>query len=93
MPKEVAATNREFVINSPQNSKLFRNNAITSSKYTWWNFIPKNLFEQFRRISNIYFLAVAIVNSLFACFLSLRDSLPYHFMFFLSDRAWISSNL
>ncbi|XP_007891054.2 phospholipid-transporting ATPase IG isoform X1 [Callorhinchus milii] len=39
----------------------FRNNRIVSSKYTYWNFIPKNLFEQFRRIANFYFLIIFLV--------------------------------
>ena len=39
-----------------------RNNAITTSKYTWLNFIPKNLFEQFHRFANIYFLSIIILN-------------------------------
>uniref|UniRef100_A0A8C5WV84 Phospholipid-transporting ATPase n=1 Tax=Laticauda laticaudata TaxID=8630 RepID=A0A8C5WV84_LATLA len=30
-------------------------------KYTFWNFIPKNLFEQFRRIANFYFLIIFLV--------------------------------
>ena len=30
-------------------------------QYTVWNFLPKNLFEQFRRIANFYFLVVGIV--------------------------------
>ncbi|EPY86928.1 putative phospholipid-transporting ATPase IH [Camelus ferus] len=29
--------------------------------YTFWNFIPKNLFEQFRRIANFYFLIIFLV--------------------------------
>lgn len=36
-------------------------NRIVSSKYTFWNFIPKNLFEQFRRIANFYFLIIFLV--------------------------------
>ncbi|XP_014664546.1 PREDICTED: probable phospholipid-transporting ATPase IF isoform X3 [Priapulus caudatus] len=39
----------------------FPNNRIISSKYTAWNFIPKNLFEQFRRIANFYFLCIGII--------------------------------
>ncbi|KAL8625040.1 hypothetical protein ACOMHN_012049 [Nucella lapillus] len=39
----------------------FINNRITTSKYTLLNFLPKNLFEQFRRIANFYFLIVGIV--------------------------------
>ncbi|KAG0256950.1 hypothetical protein DFQ27_005390 [Actinomortierella ambigua] len=34
-------------------------NRITTSKYTPLTFVPKNLFEQFRRIANLYFLFVA----------------------------------
>uniref|UniRef100_A0A7M4ER32 ATPase phospholipid transporting 11C n=1 Tax=Crocodylus porosus TaxID=8502 RepID=A0A7M4ER32_CROPO len=30
-------------------------------QYTVWNFLPKNLFEQFRRIANFYFLIIFLV--------------------------------
>uniref|UniRef100_A0A8C7R7L7 ATPase phospholipid transporting 11A n=1 Tax=Oncorhynchus mykiss TaxID=8022 RepID=A0A8C7R7L7_ONCMY len=30
-------------------------------QYTFWNFVPKNLFEQFRRIANFYFLIIFLV--------------------------------
>ena len=33
----------------------------TSLQYTIWNFIPKNLYEQFKRIANFYFLCVVII--------------------------------
>ncbi|XP_060105861.1 phospholipid-transporting ATPase IG isoform X2 [Heteronotia binoei] len=39
----------------------FCDNRIISSKYTVWNFLPKNLFEQFRRIANFYFLIIFLV--------------------------------
>ncbi|KAL8188073.1 UNVERIFIED_CONTAM: putative phospholipid-transporting ATPase IF [Gekko kuhli] len=39
----------------------FAENRIISSKYTVWNFVPKNLFEQFRRIANFYFLIIFLV--------------------------------
>lgn len=32
-----------------------------SLQYTVWNFVPKNLFEQFRRIANFYFLIIFLV--------------------------------
>nr|CAD7425934.1 unnamed protein product [Timema monikensis] len=32
------------------------------SKYTVWNFLPKNLFEQFRRIANFYFLCMTTIS-------------------------------
>ena len=34
-------------------------NSISTSKYTYFNFIPKILFEQFSKIANIYFLIIA----------------------------------
>ncbi|XP_068107103.1 phospholipid-transporting ATPase IG isoform X2 [Hyperolius riggenbachi] len=42
----------------------FCDNRIVSSKYTVWNFIPKNLFEQFRRIANFYFLIIFLVQAI-----------------------------
>ncbi|KAF7819576.1 putative phospholipid-transporting ATPase 8 isoform X1 [Senna tora] len=37
-------------------------NYVSTTKYTAFNFIPKSLFEQFRRVANIYFLVVACVS-------------------------------
>ena len=37
---------------------IFVDNNIKTSKYTIFTFFPKNLFEQFRRIANFYFLIV-----------------------------------
>lgn len=34
---------------------------FSSPQYTVWNFLPKNLFEQFRRIANFYFLIIFLV--------------------------------
>ena len=31
-------------------------NTISTTRYNLWSFLPKSLFEQFRRIANIYFL-------------------------------------
>lgn len=39
----------------------FPNNYIRTTKYTIITFLPKNLFEQFRRISNFYFMTVVII--------------------------------
>lgn len=36
-------------------------NLITTSKYTLVNFIPRNLFEQFRRLANFYFLVISFI--------------------------------
>ncbi|KZV80365.1 hypothetical protein EXIGLDRAFT_630413, partial [Exidia glandulosa HHB12029] len=36
-------------------------NKIRTSKYTPLTFLPKNLYEQFRRVANIYFLALVVL--------------------------------
>jgi hypothetical protein len=58
-------TSHEVFINIDRKHSFFRrepSNFIRSTKYRWWNFIPKNLFEQFLRLSNIYFLITMIVS-------------------------------
>ncbi|XP_052175242.1 phospholipid-transporting ATPase 1-like isoform X2 [Diospyros lotus] len=42
----------------------FTGNAIQTSKYTFINFLPKNLFIQFHRLAYLYFLAIAALNQL-----------------------------
>lgn len=37
-------------------------NAVHTTKYTILNFLPKNLWEQFHRWANIYFLLIALLN-------------------------------
>jgi hypothetical protein len=37
-------------------------NAISTTKYTAASFLPKSLFEQFRRVANCFFLVVACVS-------------------------------
>lgn len=39
----------------------FQNNAIKTSKYNLLSFLPLNLFEQFRRLANAYFLFLLIL--------------------------------
>ncbi|CAI5702355.1 unnamed protein product [Peronospora effusa] len=36
-------------------------NTVCSSKYTAFNFLPKSLFEQFRRVANFYFLIISLL--------------------------------
>ncbi|KZV76767.1 phospholipid-translocating P-type ATPase [Peniophora sp. CONT] len=36
-------------------------NKVRTSKYTILTFIPKNLYEQFRRVANLYFLATTVL--------------------------------
>uniref|UniRef100_A0AAQ4PB86 Phospholipid-transporting ATPase n=1 Tax=Gasterosteus aculeatus aculeatus TaxID=481459 RepID=A0AAQ4PB86_GASAC len=65
-PPHQSDTRTIYVANRfPQNGhyvpQRFADNRIISSKYTIWNFVPKNLFEQFRRIANFYFLIIFLV--------------------------------
>ncbi|KAE9612713.1 putative phospholipid-translocating ATPase [Lupinus albus] len=57
---------RVVYCNDPHNPELiqlsYRRNYVSTTKYTFFNFIPKSLFEQFRRVANIYFLIVACVS-------------------------------
>ncbi|XP_055653008.1 phospholipid-transporting ATPase VD isoform X2 [Falco peregrinus] len=43
-------------------SKLYMNNRIRTTKYTLLNFLPRNLFEQFHRVANLYFLFLVVLN-------------------------------
>lgn len=45
---------------------------LSDQQYTFWNFIPKNLFEQFRRIANFYFLVIFLVQVRFS--IQIRDT-------------------
>ncbi|KAL6816090.1 hypothetical protein V8C40DRAFT_254445 [Trichoderma camerunense] len=40
--------------------QAYISNSIRTSRYTLWNFIPKQLFFQFTRVGNFYFLCVGI---------------------------------
>ncbi|CAG9325909.1 unnamed protein product [Blepharisma stoltei] len=53
---------REIALNRGRNdnANIFPNNFITTAKYTTITLIPKNLFEQFHRVANIWFLIVSI---------------------------------
>uniref|UniRef100_A0A670YRL3 Phospholipid-transporting ATPase n=1 Tax=Pseudonaja textilis TaxID=8673 RepID=A0A670YRL3_PSETE len=37
-------------------------NKIKTTRYTFLSFIPKNVFEQFHRFANIYFVAIVVLN-------------------------------
>ncbi|XP_032888052.1 probable phospholipid-transporting ATPase IF isoform X1 [Amblyraja radiata] len=60
-PTRTIYVSNQFPEHSPFVRQKFPDNRIISSKYTLWNFIPKNLFEQFRRIANFYFLVIFLV--------------------------------
>jgi phospholipid-translocating ATPase len=72
--REVGCGGRRVFINLPVPSdaldkkgrpkQRYPTNKVRTSKYTIFSFVPKNLFEQFRRAANIYFLGMAIIQML-----------------------------
>ncbi|EPZ32698.1 Serine/threonine-dual specificity kinase domain-containing protein [Rozella allomycis CSF55] len=60
---------RKVYCNVPvQRSVLEKNrycsNEIKTTKYTVWTFLPKNMFEQFRRVANFYFLFMIVLQAI-----------------------------
>ncbi|KAG6908762.1 hypothetical protein DXG01_003374 [Tephrocybe rancida] len=45
----------------PKPEFVYTSNQVITSKYTVITFIPRNLLEQFRRIANLFFLAISIL--------------------------------
>ncbi|XP_054262795.1 phospholipid-transporting ATPase IF-like [Macrosteles quadrilineatus] len=46
-----------------QDDTVYPDNRVISYKYTPWNYLPKNLWEQFRRVANFYFLCMGIISA------------------------------
>ncbi|XP_043548211.1 phospholipid-transporting ATPase VA [Chiloscyllium plagiosum] len=47
---------------SDQPRRLHASNRLKTTKYTLLSFLPKNLFEQFHRFANVYFVFIALLN-------------------------------
>ncbi|XP_029971750.1 probable phospholipid-transporting ATPase VB [Salarias fasciatus] len=47
---------------SKQPNRYFQSNGIKTTKYTLLTFVPMNLYEQFHRLANIYFVGLVILN-------------------------------
>ncbi|KAG2181772.1 hypothetical protein INT44_008587 [Umbelopsis vinacea] len=67
--EQAAYTTRTFPIvkyrNSPlknaQTGKPFISNTIRTARYTFWDFLPRQLVAQFSKLANFYFLFVAAI--------------------------------
>ena len=55
---EAEEETRTFIVSTDGDAE-FCDNTLITSKYTMLNFVGKNLWEQFHRVANIYFLLIA----------------------------------
>ena len=46
---------------SKQSQLGFSNNQVSTSKYNWFTFLPTNIFIQFSKFANLYFLFLALL--------------------------------
>ena len=52
---------RQEHLTDERTGREYVDNTICSSKYTPWNFLPRQLFAQFSKLANFYFLCVSIL--------------------------------
>ena len=52
---------RETALVDERTGKIYIPNSIRSSRYNAWNFVPRQLFAQFSKLANFYFLCVSIL--------------------------------
>lgn len=57
---DVDPTRREPLLDE-RTGRRYMNNTITSSRYTLYNFLPRQMFAQFSKLANFYFLCVSIL--------------------------------
>ncbi|MCJ1433237.1 hypothetical protein MMC27_002596 [Xylographa pallens] len=52
---------RRALLHDPQTGHPYIDNSIRSSKYTLWSFLPRQIWYQFSKLANAYFLVVSIL--------------------------------
>ncbi|KAG0031427.1 hypothetical protein BGZ81_001265 [Podila clonocystis] len=53
------SSSRTTPLIQPETGKPYVSNAVTTARYNMWDFLPKQLYAQFSKIANVYFLFVA----------------------------------
>ena len=59
---EYVDQNFKYLRSAISRQKQLRSNELKTTKYSIYNFLPLNLFEQFHRFANVYFVFIAILN-------------------------------
>ncbi|CAN6299458.1 unnamed protein product [Urochloa humidicola] len=64
-PQPMAPTLRTVYCNDREaNAPVgYKGNSVSTTKYSILTFLPKGLFEQFRRVANLYFLMISILST------------------------------
>ena len=57
----VLDSSRKTALTDDRTGRAFVPNTIRSSRYSIWNFLPRQLWAQFSKIANFYFLTVSIL--------------------------------
>eukprot|EP00928_Gymnodinium_smaydae_P028092 TRINITY_DN21522_c0_g1_i1.p1 TRINITY_DN21522_c0_g1~~TRINITY_DN21522_c0_g1_i1.p1 ORF type:complete len:2517 (+),score=570.63 TRINITY_DN21522_c0_g1_i1:247-7551(+) len=63
-PEDTRTVHIDNGSNPKEHVAHFPTNHVSSTKYQWWNIVPKNLFEQFQRVANFWFLTVSVLQML-----------------------------
>jgi hypothetical protein len=66
LKKQLKETDRRIfeintVFNKQDPDRQFKSNIITTAKYNMFTFLPLNLFEQFCKMANLYFLILTMM--------------------------------
>ncbi|KAI0266442.1 phospholipid-translocating P-type ATPase [Gloeopeniophorella convolvens] len=91
-PVQIIGNRRNIYVNTPlsaievdQNGEpivRYARNKVKTTKYTIITFVPKNLYEQFRRVANLYFLVLLVLQvfSIFGAVAPQTAALPLIFI-------------
>ena len=61
VPQNTTAGDSNRIVQIRGDHPDFASNKVVTSRYTWYNFIFKNLWLQFNKVANIYFLVLACI--------------------------------
>ena len=59
--KNYDSSTRRVTILGSEHPRDYRDNKVKTSKYSVWTFLPKNLYEQFSKLANVYFLIISLM--------------------------------